>query len=413
MPGSWRWAITLLATRCRWWPRPPAPHKPRFARACRRSTCTAAILPRWRAWVSLYNPQVLPPLRRALLDFQPDVVHAHNVHADLSYASLRVAHRLGFPTVLTLHDLMPIVYGKWTLGLDPVRCPDALPPNWRLPPLYNLRQNRGRYNPLRNSVIRSVLRHHVDRCIALSQDQAAVLAQHLRLTNLVRVPNGIDPATFETPPAQVAALRARYGLEGCTVILFAGRLSALKGGAQLLQALDQLVPEFPQLRLLVLSAAPLDPAALAACRHLRPEQVVQGGWLSGEELAAAYHLADVVVVPSLYLDNFPTVNLEAMACAKPLVVTCYGGSREMVLDGETGYVVHPYDVPGWVGRLRQLLQDADLRAQLGAAGQARLQAHFTLAQQVQKILAIFQEIRQSVRQKPTKDVTLVNGKDGQ
>jgi glycosyltransferase involved in cell wall biosynthesis len=126
-------------------------------------------------------------------------------------------------------------------------------------------------------------------------------------------------------------------------------------------------------------------------RHLRASHVLSGGWLSGDELAAAYGLADVVTVPSICLDCFPTINLEAMAAGKPVVATCYGGSPEAVVDGETGYIVNPFDSGALAGSLERLLRDDGLRAKMGAAGQRRIAEHFTLAHQVAAMEDIYRD----------------------
>src|SRR5690242_17596844 len=67
---------------------------------------------RFQAWLSLYNPQTIQHVRRLLEQIRPDVVNAHNIHRDLSYASLLAAHHLGIPVVFTSHDVMPFAYGK-------------------------------------------------------------------------------------------------------------------------------------------------------------------------------------------------------------------------------------------------------------------------------------------------------------
>jgi phosphatidylinositol alpha-1,6-mannosyltransferase len=177
------------------------------------------------------------------------------------------------------------------------------------------------------------------------------------------------------------------------VILLGGRLTADKGSYQLLAAFKALVERVPDALLLVLSRAGLDEQGLNTpeFRHLRESHVRSGGWLSGDELAAAYGVADVVTVPSICLDCFPTINLEAMAAGKPVVATCYGGSPEAVVDGETGYIVNPFDSGALARRLENLLRDDELRARMGAAGQRRIAGHFTLAHQVGAMESIYRD----------------------
>ena len=113
---------------------------------------------------------------------------------------------------------------------------------------------------------------------------------------------------------------------------------------------------------------------------------------NGEELAAAYQLADIVTVPSIYLDAVPMINIEAMAAGKPLVSTCYGGSPEFVEDGKTGYIVNPFDTEAYAERLAQLLTDPELAQQMGAAGHQRYLDQFTLATHIQNVVRLYQGV---------------------
>ena len=160
--------------------------------------------------------------------------------------------------------------------------------------------------------------------------------------------------------------------------------------------MDSLKDAFPQMRLLALTARDIDEKIPAAVRHLRP-LIHAGGWLQGDELRAAFHLADLVVVPSVIFDTFPTVNLEAMAAGKAVIATCFGGSVELVNDGETGYIVNPLDVEAFADRLRRLLDDEELRGAMGRRGQARIQQGFTVQAQVQTMMDVYQRARQRRR----------------
>ena len=149
---------------------------------------------------------------------------------------------------------MPIVYAKMRFFVKPDAAEIRLPQDYRLPRLHNLRQNRFRYNPLRNLCIRRAL-GNAQAITAPSQALADVYAVNGLPKPLV-VPNGIDLDTWTPAPREVVnRLRERYGLEGKRVILAAGRLTREKGVMQLLAALHALREKLPQARLLVLSVA--------------------------------------------------------------------------------------------------------------------------------------------------------------
>jgi glycosyltransferase involved in cell wall biosynthesis len=347
---------------------------------------------RFLAYLSLYNPQTIPHLSRLYAQIRPDVVNAHNVHADLSYASLTLAHRMGIPAVFNSHDVMPFAYAKLTHFVKPVGGGVDSPDEYRLPRFYNLKQMRFRYNPLRNIIIRHILRQHARIRVAVSDAHRQSLEAN-GLPPFRVVHNGLDAAAFTASPDTVERLRARLELEGRLVILFAGRLSREKGSAQLLRALKQVVESVPEALLLILSNRKVNWGDTRSPEfdRLRAEHVRSAGWLDGDELAAAYHLADVVTMPSIIMDTFGMVNLEAMAAGKPVIATCFGGSPEVVADGETGYVVNPFDTETFAERLRCLLTDSALRQRLGMAGQRRLREHFTLARQTEQMINIYNE----------------------
>jgi len=108
------------------------------------------------------------------------------------------------------------------------------------------------------------------------------------------------------------------------------------------------------------------------------ERVVPTGWLDGDELQTAYAATDVFVTPSICFDTFGMVNLEAMEHKKPVVATVFGGSPEVVREGETGYLANPFEVEEFAERIGRLLRDPDSRRRMGEAGYLRFQRHFTI-----------------------------------
>jgi 1,4-alpha-glucan branching enzyme len=178
---------------------------------------------------------------------------------------------------------------------------------------------------------------------------------------------------------------------GEAVILFGGRLSGQKGAGKMIEALKDIRSSVPDAQLLVIGKK--DAYAenmIAFANNLGiADKLVFTGWISGDQLRQAYWAASVVAVPSLYLDPFPTVNLEAFACHKPVVATCFGGSREIVEDGVSGYIVNPFDVPTMAAKLTELLIDKEKSAQFGQAGYQRVAKEFTLSQQAQQYERLF------------------------
>ena len=352
---------------------------------------------RWRAWVSLHNRAVDRPLDAVLAEWRPDVVHAHLVHTHLGYHALTQARRAGAAVVFTAHDVMTYCYQKltcfhggeahggrlWDVTARPSKCIPC---------------QRFRFRPGRNRAIGRVLERDVHRFTVVSDALGEVLgANGIRVDRTVH--NAIELAAERPAADAVAAFRARHRLEGKRVLAIGGRLHSQKGVGKLLEMLARLAPEFADLRLIVMGKREVwDGEFLPQARELGvADRVVPTGWLDASELALAYAAADVFVTPSLCFDTFGIVNLEAMEHAKPVVATTFGGSREVVEDGRTGFVANPFDVAEYAERIAVLLRDEALRLRMGQAGRARLEERFTIDRLTAELLEEYGHARAAAR----------------
>src|SRR5205807_3182412 len=110
--------------------------------------------------------------------------------------------------------------------------------------------------------------------------------------------------------------------------------------------------------------------------------------------AALYHACDLFVLPSVTRQEaFGMVQLEAMACGKPVISTLLPSGVPWVnRDGETGIVVPPNDAPALQKALQTLIADPALRARLGARGLARIQTEFTVDRMVGQTTALYRSL---------------------
>ncbi|RAI95105.1 glycosyltransferase family 4 protein [Algoriphagus yeomjeoni] len=97
-----------------------------------------------------------------------------------------------------------------------------------------------------------------------------------------------------------------------------------------------------------------------------------------EDIGSILQTTDIFVLPSILPDSFPTVILEAMAASCPVIATQSGGASEMVLEGETGYLIPIYDLDKAVSALISLILDQQLRVKFGNAGRDRVLKEFSL-----------------------------------
>jgi len=118
------------------------------------------------------------------------------------------------------------------------------------------------------------------------------------------------------------------------------------------------------------------------------------GFIPDHLLPAYYETCDVFCMPSVERsEQFGIVQLEAMACSKPVVTTRLGTGVEYVtVDGVTGLLVPPKDADALANALRTLLNDKELRTRMGAAGKQRVEQVFSIDQMIRKTVDVYQQV---------------------
>ncbi len=342
-----------------------------------------------RSWFCLYNPLVVPAVRTLLDRLRPEIVHAHNLHRHLSFYVLSLAKAAGARVFLTAHDAMLFHYGKfWEFIPRGHPLVGEASVDLRLSEWRKLRRAGLHYNPFRTRMIRRRLRD-VDRILAVSASLKAALEAN-GIPNVAVCHVGRDASLWMTPPdaGERERFQKTWDLEGRLPILFAGRLSRLKGSLQAVKILRAVRSKIPQVVLLVLGRGP----GLEEMRRLAgaldiADALVTPGWLEPQQARLAYYACRLAIVPSLYLDPFPAISLEAMAAGRPVVGTSFGGTKEIVVDGETGFIANPFDVDGFAARVVALLADAALADEFGRRGRERFERFFTMDQFIDRLLA--------------------------
>ncbi len=202
------------------------------------------------------------------------------------------------------------------------------------------------------------------RLVVAASTELAEAARRLGAPDVRVIPSGVDlpPGVGdEAEPPEV---------------LYAGRLSAEKGVLDLVAAANGM-------RLVVAGDGPL--------RSRVPDA---RGFVPHDELQTLYARAAVVACPSRR-EGFGVACLEAMAHGRPVVAGDVGGLRDLVVDGETGYLVPPRDVRALREALERLLVDRELRRRLGEAGRRRAAERFSWARATEDTLAAYAAVLRS------------------
>ena len=272
-------------------------------------------------------------LRRAVREWQPEVIHAHGVKAAL-LTLLSVP--AGLPVVVTYHN-------RWLGG------------------------------PLTSAL--RLLAPRARASIAVSQAVQESLEQYgVRARPLQVVRNGVDPEVFRIDE------RRRNSGEPFTV-LFLGRLTEEKGIPLLLEAVQSLDPT--AVRILVAGDGPLRPAVEAEARveYVGPQA----------DVLPVYARADAVIMPSLS-EGLPMTALEAMSCGLPLLAADVGGIPEVVAPDETGVLLSTRDPEVWARTVLRLAGDPEAATRMGAAGRERVLREFTLARMLDEVGALYRQL---------------------
>jgi len=193
---------------------------------------------------------------------------------------------------------------------------------------------------------------------------------------LLVIPNGIDLARFDVAPDP--KLRSSLGVASSgPIVSVVANLRRAKGHSVFLEAWTAVMRARPGARSLLVGDGPLreELETRAAALGVRESVHFLG---VRPDVPALLALSDVIAHPS-FAESSSNAVLEALASGRPVVATDAGGTREAILDGQTGLLVPPGDVRALAtGMLRLLSNPAEARA-LGQAGRRHVAEHFSLS----------------------------------
>ena len=207
-----------------------------------------------------------------------------------------------------------------------------------------------------------------------------------------RVYNGMNLANFFRPITNVRTA-------GPVQILSVGRLVAFKGFEYLIEACEQMRQRNVQFHCEIIGDGPLRESLQQRIDDLRLGSLVTlQGALPQDRVVEKLQSCDVFALASTVDDTgasdiFPTVILEAMASARPVVSTIVAGIPEAVVDKETGLLVPAGESGLFSDALEILCRDAELRARYGSAGRTRIEQHFQIETTVRPLIELFEKQR--------------------
>jgi alpha-maltose-1-phosphate synthase len=295
-----------------------------------------------------------------------DIVHCHTWYTHFGGILAKINY--GLPLVITSHSLEP---------LRP----------WK-------REQLGGGYDFSCWVERTALQMS-DAVVAVSREAKVDLLRlfDLKPERVHVIYNGID--TDEYKPVTETEALTRYGIDpSIPFILFVGRIARQKGIIHLANAIRYMDPGF---QVVLCAGAPDTPeiaeemkTAVSTAQANRKGVIWIQEMVNKATVFQLYTHAAAFICPSIY-EPFGIINLEAMACETPVVASAVGGIKEVVVDGETGFLVpleqlneSPFEpvnpdkfAHDLAAKINQLMANPDLRQRFGKAGRQRAEQQFS------------------------------------
>jgi sugar transferase (PEP-CTERM/EpsH1 system associated) len=277
-------------------------------------------------------PARIVRLARRLRQLRPDVLHTHNPQAHL-HGTL-AARLAGVPVVIHTR------HGRQFLGRQPLAAFSRLASRW------------------------------ASEFVAVSEDAASLARETERVPErkLHVIRNGIDVTRFDRPAGTPAAPGGRA--------ISVGRLDPIKDHATLLRAVRLVTNTLPTFELDLVGDGPsrVELESLARALELGSHVRFLG---YREDVGALLASADFFVLSSIS-EGLSLALLESMAAGLPVVATDVGGNREVVVPGDTGYLVPARSADALAAAMMTLLADAAKAGRMGRAARRRIESHFNV-----------------------------------
>lgn len=317
-------------------------------------------------------------MRQLLKDFQPDVIHLHNIYHQLSPSILRPMRQSGIPVVQTLHDYA-LISPNYSLFANGKICEDGKNGNY-----FSLIPHRAIKHSLLASFVDvmayvvtggskpylSTVKQFISPSKFLEHYVQSWLGRDIPITTL---PNFVETIPQSTPKE--------------SRLIYVGRLSQEKGVEVLLRAMQDI-----SLPLDIVGTGPEMENLQNMARALQLRNVFWHGKLPPTEVARMLSRSIASIVPSVWYENYPLSILESLAQGTPVIGSTIGGIPELITNDINGVLVPAGDVHG----LQEVLKDVESHPERWknmADGCTRSVAEKTTSQYMQHLEYIYDAVR--------------------
>jgi glycosyltransferase involved in cell wall biosynthesis len=229
-------------------------------------------------------------------------------------------------------------------------------------------------------------------CVADAMREQSIAAHVGTPEQYVTIYSGMETGPYLSPPVARDEARRQLGLRDDDVVLGTiARLFYLKGHDDLLALAPRLCARFPTLKFLWIGDGLLRGQFEQHIARMKlQDRFVLTGLVPPSRIPELAGAMDILVHPSRR-EGLPRAVPQAALAAKPVIVYDIDGSREALIDGETGFLLPPFDISRMEEAIVKLAGDASLRASMGAAGREFALARFDAKVMVEALEKLYEE----------------------
>jgi len=246
---------------------------------------------------------------------------------------------------------------------------------------------------MKNKVMKGIQKHSLscaDEVIVISK----AVGQYLKETTKInenKLKTIYYGYTRKTDRLEVSEnIKEKYNITKNELIIgMIGRYCQQKGHRYLIESFKKILKEVPEARLFIAGHGNNEykKEIIELAKNLGvSEKIIFEGYR--DDVINLMNQFDVFVLPSLW-EGFGLVFLEAMSVAKPIVATDVGPISEVVINGETGYLVEPKNFDVLAEKIIILLKDIELRNKMGLSGKERLEKQFTIEKMISETEKVY------------------------
>lgn len=325
-----------------------------------------------KIFLRLFNPFSYFELKRALHDYQPDIVHVNRMDF-LSPSVLLLLKK--YHTIMTIHGpedfikslliwFMPYFYFKnYKISKDNLNFIGKL---------------HYFYHIYIQSIMYKIALKNINLFIVPSNYVQSVIGEELK--PVVTIYNGIK------------LLHPKRNTNKTYILAYIGRIDMLKGIDFIIKAMPKILRKFPKCKLLIIGDGNYKEKLIALAVKLSvQDKVLFLPWQTSENVEKYYQSADIVIMPSIWTEAFGKVGVEAMSVGTPVIATRVGGIPEWLDDGKTGYLVKPKSSDEIAEKVIMLFSDKKLLKTMGKNARVKSK-NFNIEKHVNDLEHIYNQL---------------------